>query len=106
MGHARALLSLPTPEMQIHLAERISSEGLSVRQVERLVRKMTESRQPKQVEQVEPDPNVKAAIEHLERVLGTRVRIFEKSAQRGRLEIEYYSMEDLHRIYEMIVGDK
>lgn len=106
MGHARALLSLPTPEMQIHLAERISSEGLSVRQVERLVRKMTESRQPKQVEQVEPDPNVKAAIEHLERVLGTRVRIFEKSAQRGRLEIEYYSMEDLHRIYQMIVGDK
>ena len=96
----------PTPEMQLHLAERISSEGLSVRQVERLVRKMTESRQPKQVEQVEPDPNVKAAIEHLERVLGTRVRIFEKSAQRERLEIEYYSMEDLHRIYEMIVGDK
>jgi ParB family transcriptional regulator, chromosome partitioning protein len=106
MGHARALLSLPTPELQIQLAERIATEGLSVRQIERLVRKMTEPRQPKPLEQVDPDPNVKAALEHLERVLGTRVRIVEKSPQRGRLEIDYYSTEDLHRIYEMIIGER
>jgi ParB family chromosome partitioning protein len=106
MGHARALLTLPTPELQIQLAQRIASEGLSVRQVERLVQKITEPREPKPIEKVDPDPNVKAAIEHLERVLGTRVRIVEKSAQRGRFEIDYYSIEDLHRIYEIITGGK
>ena len=106
MGHARALLSLPTPEIQLQLAERTAAEGLSVRQVERLVQKSTETRETKPVQQVEPDPNVKAAILELERVLGTRVHMVEKSAQRGRIEIEYYSQDDLHRIYETIVGDK
>jgi len=106
MGHARALLSLPTPELQIQVAERIASEGLSVRQVERLVQKMTGPRVPKAVEQVDPDPNLKVAIEQLERVLGTRVRVVEKSHQRGRIEIDYYSLEDLQRIYEMLVGEK
>jgi len=106
MGHARAILSLPTPELQLQLAERTAAEGLSVRQVERLVQKATEPREAKPVTAVEPDPNVKAAIQELERVLGTRVHIVEKSAQRGHIEIEYYSQDDLQRIYETIVGDK
>jgi ParB family chromosome partitioning protein len=107
MGHARALLSLPTPEIQLQLAERAAAEGLSVRQVERFVQKATETREAKRdKKEVEPDPNVKAAIQELERVLGTRVHMVEQSAQRGRIEIEYYSQEDLHRIYETIVGDK
>jgi ParB family chromosome partitioning protein len=106
MGHARALLALPTPELQLQLAERTAAEGLSVRQVERLVQKSTEAREAKPVQQVEPDPNVKAAIQELERVLGTRVHVLEKSPQRGRIEIEYYSQDDLNRIYEAIVGDK
>ena len=106
MGHARALLGLPTPELQIQLAGRIAAEGLSVRQVERLVQRLTEPREPKALDQVEPDPNLKAAIEQLERVLGTRVRVVEKSAQRGRIEIDYYSTEDLQRIFEIIVAEK
>jgi ParB family chromosome partitioning protein len=105
MGHARAILGLPTPELQIQVAEKASSEGMSVRQVERLVQRMCEPREAKSPEQVAQDPNVRAAIEQLERVLGTRVRIVEKSEQRGRIEIDYYSMEDLTRIYELIVGD-
>ena len=48
---------------------------------------------------------MKAAILELERVLGTRVRVVARSDQRGRLEIEYYSPEDLARIYELIVRD-
>ncbi len=106
MGHARALLSLPTPELQLQLAERTAAEGLSVRQVERLVQKSGETREAKPVQEVEVDPNVKAAIVELERALGTRVGIVEKSPQRGRIEIEYYSQDDLQRIYEAIVGDK
>jgi ParB family chromosome partitioning protein len=48
---------------------------------------------------------VKAAIKELERVLGTKVRIVERARQKGRIEIEYYSTEDLDRIYTAIVGD-
>ncbi len=105
MGHARAILGLPTPELQRQVAEKASSQGLSVRQVERLIQKMTTTREPKSPDEVAEDPNVKAALEELERVLGTRVRIVAKSDQRGRLEIEYYSGEDLMRIYEQIVGE-
>jgi ParB family chromosome partitioning protein len=105
IGHARAILGLPTPELQIQVAERVAAEGMSVRQVERLVQKMVETREPKTPEEVSEDPNVRAAIEELARVLGTRVRIVEKSPNRGRIEIEYYSMEDLSRIYEIIVGE-
>ena len=50
------------------------------------------------------DPNVRAAADDLERILGTRVRIIEQSNQRGRIEIEYYSEEDLMRIFELVVG--
>jgi ParB family chromosome partitioning protein len=65
---------------------------------------MSEPREPKPPEEAAQDPNVRAAIDQLERVLGTRVRIIEKSEQRGRIEIDYYSMDDLTRIYELIVG--
>jgi ParB family chromosome partitioning protein len=104
MGHARAILGLPTEELQRQIAEKASAQGLSVRQVERLVQKMTTEREPKPV--VELDPNVKAAVQELERVLGTRVRITGKPDQRGRIEIDYYSGDDLHRIYSMIVDDQ
>jgi len=106
MGHARALLGLPTPELQLEVAQRITSEGLSVRQVERLVQRMTEPREPKSAEEVPLDANTRAALQELERVLGTRVRIVLKSENRGRIEIEYYSVEELTRIYELIVGEK
>jgi ParB family chromosome partitioning protein len=105
MGHAKAILALPTPDSQRHLAEKTASQGLSVRQVERLVHKMTQTREPKTVEEASQDPNVKAALQEMERVLGTRVHIVERSEQRGKIEIEYYSQEDLQRIYLLIVGD-
>jgi ParB family chromosome partitioning protein len=105
MGHARAVLALPEPELQLELANRAASQGYSVRQVERLVQKMTEPREPNSSVEAEQDPNIKAAAEELERALGTRVRIIEKSSQRGKVEIEYYSQEDLQRVYEVIVGD-
>jgi len=105
MGHARAILGLPTEELQRQVAEKASAQGMSVRQVERLIQRMTLSREPKSVEEVLEDPNVKAAVQELERVLGTRVRIVPKSEQRGRIEIEYYSPEDLDRIYEVIAGN-
>jgi len=105
MGHARAILGLPTPELQLAVAEKTASQGLSVRQVERTVQKLNEDRDPdNQKEEPKQDPNVRAAVEELERVLGTRVRIVERSAERGRIEVEYFSSDDLDRIYQTIVG--
>ena len=105
MGHARAILGLPTPELQRQAAEKVTAQGLSVRQAERLVNRMTETREPKSADEVERDPNVKAAVQELERALGTRVRIVEKTDQRGRIEIEYYSQEELQRLYQFIIGE-
>ena len=104
-GHARAILGLPTEELQRQVAEKASSQGLSVRQVERLIQRMTETREPKDAEEVLEDPNVKAAVQELERALGTRVRIVPRSEQRGRIEIEYYSAEELDRIYGLITAE-
>jgi ParB family chromosome partitioning protein len=102
-GHARCLLSLPTIELQREVAEKAVAQGWSVRQTERTTQKMVEGRQAKHVDEVQVDPNVKAAIQELERALGTKVRIIEKAKRGGRIEIDYYSQDDLDRIYGMIV---
>jgi ParB family transcriptional regulator, chromosome partitioning protein len=102
MGHARAILGLASPELQTQVAEKAAAQGYSVRQVERLVKKVNEPRTP--AEDPLQDPNIKAAVGDLESALGTRVRIVEKSDQRGRIEIEYYSQEELQRIYEWILS--
>lgn len=103
-GHARCLLTLPTAVLQREVAEKAVAQGWSVRQTERTTQKMMADRQPKHVDDVQVDPNVKAAIQEMERVLGTRVRITEKR-KGGKIEIEYYSAEDLDRIYDTIVGE-
>lgn len=105
MGHARAILGLPTEELQRSVAEKVVSQGLSVRAAERLVQSMTEPREIKEDQIVQIDPNVKAAEEELQRVLGTRVSINAKNLKRGRIEIEYYSQDELQRIYQMLVGE-
>ena len=105
MGHARAVLGLPTAEQQIEVAEKAAAQGLSVRQVEALVQDLTSDR-PRTGHKKEAviDPNVKAAVDELERALGTRVRIVELSEQRGRIEIEYYSQVELDRLFQQITG--
>ena len=103
-GHARCLLSLPSAALQREVAEKTVAQGWSVRQVERITKRMTEEREPKHLDEIQADPNVKAALLEMERVLGTKVRILEKARQRGRIEIEYYSADDLDRIYSVIVG--
>ena len=102
-GHARSLLKLPTSDLQREIAAKIVAQDWSVRQVERATQKLVDTGDAKKAEPDTLDPNVKAAIEELERALGTRVRIIEKSAKKGRIEIEYYSPDDLNRIYEIIV---
>jgi ParB family transcriptional regulator, chromosome partitioning protein len=105
MGHARAVLGLSTAEQQIEVAEKAAAQGLSVRQVEALVQDLTSDRaRTGHKKETVLDPNVRAAVEELERALGTRVRIVELSEQRGRIEIEYYSQPELDRLFQHIVG--
>ncbi len=107
MGHAKAILGLNSADDQIELAQKAASQGLSVRQVETLVNEANSER-PKHGSgprrETPQDPNVRAAIDELERALGTRVRIVELTDQRGRIEIEYYSQADLDRLFQHFVG--
>ena len=119
MGHARVLLGLPDEAAQIEFYRRIINEGLSVRDTERLVRELTTStqdsgkheasgsKQPAQASPGEPkhvDANTRAALDAMAAALGTKVTIQTRSPTSGKLEIEYYSTEDLERIYSIIVN--
>ncbi len=103
-GHARALLKFEDAAMQLDIANQCVAEGWSVRQIEEFTRKPAAERKEKKAE-APLDPNVKFAVTELERVLGTRVRIVERGKGAGRIEIDYYSGDDLSRIYDEIVGE-
>jgi ParB family transcriptional regulator, chromosome partitioning protein len=102
-GHARALLAVPSEARQLQLAERIASKGLSVREAEKLAGALALDRTANAHAAPEAaiDPNVRAAVTELERALGTKVRIT-GSGKRGRIEITYFSEEDLNRIYRLL----
>ena len=105
MGHARAILGVPNEERQIEIANRAAAHGQSVRDVERIVRRLTDERPDSSKNETPQDPNVKAAAGQLQEILGTKVRIVEKTDQRGRIEIEYYSQDDLQRLYGLIAKE-
>ena len=101
MGHARALLTLEQEDLQIEAAKTIVSRGLSVRDTEKLVKSILN---PKQVKL--PIPSAEAAIydaiaNKLREKMGTKVSINHKKNGKGKIEIEYYSQEELERLLEM-----
>lgn len=106
MGHARALLTLEQEDLQIEAAKTIVSKGLSVRDTEKLVKSILN---PKQVKL--PIPSAEAAIydaiaNKLREKMGTKVSINHKKNGKGKIEIEYYSQEELERLLEMFDGIK
>lgn len=105
VGHARALLNLTDDAAQARAVEQIVEGQLSVRDTERLVKDVTTPK-PSRIAAApgQTDPNVRAAVEEMERALGTRVRLIQTKKNAGRLEIEYYSQDDLDRIYSVIVN--
>ena len=106
VGHARTLLNVADEKLQADTCRKIVGEQLSVRQTEKLIKELTNAPVKRKGElktEGEPvDPNVRAALEEIASALGTRVKLYAKSATAGRLEIEYYSQEDLDRIYSVI----
>ena len=105
MGHARAILGLSSAEQQIELAKKTASQGLSVRQVEVRVQEAIRYKNRDNLKPEPPtDPNVRHVVQNLEHALGTRVRIVQLSEKRGRIEIDFFSQEELDRLYTLLVG--
>ncbi len=108
VGHARALLALNTESEQTVVCDEIISRQLSVRETEALVKKRLQPgspSEPKESTKARPDPNVRAAIEEMTLALGTKVRLFPKPNGGGTIEIDYFSQDDLDRIYAIIVRE-
>jgi ParB family chromosome partitioning protein len=98
-GHARALLGMLTPEHQRHLAKRIVQENLSVRQVEAIVGRSTARRGAKPARNLTPE--IVDLEGRLTRWFGTQVKIHpRKNKNQGRLEIHYFSLDDLDRVLD------
>ncbi len=108
-GHARALLALSDGQQQYETAQRIFEEKLSVREVEKLVKKILN---PAQLKDEDKKESSNAALdlicaqmeERMKAALGTKVSVNRKTAQKGKIEIEYYSADELERIYELLRG--
>ena len=106
-GHARALLGIEDYDKQYTTAQKIFDEKLSVRETEKLVKKIQQEKdQPTAKEETKLDPKLEAIYhdleENLKAILGTKVAINQKDDKKGKIEIEYYSMDELDRIIVMI----
>jgi len=103
-GHARALLGLADGELQYQAAEKIILENLSVRDVEKLVKLMNRPVKEKKEKETGPDINLiyKQLEEKLKTIMGTKVVINRKDKNKGRIEIEYYSQDELERLIDLM----
>ena len=100
-GHARALLAVEAEDIRLHLAERVVEEGLSVRAVEALVKKA--NLPPKSTPSKIKTEGADVIENQLKEILGTRVKL-KAGAKKGKIEIEYYSNDDLDRIISLLKG--
>lgn len=104
-GHARALLGITENEMQYQAAVKVFDEKLSVRETEKLVKKMLEEKPEKPLNKREEEQNnviYHEIEERLKSIIGSKVKINRKAGNKGRIEIDYYSSEELERIVELI----
>lgn len=103
MGHARSILSVEGRAPQLEIARRIIHKGLSVRETESLAKKLA-SESKKKTHPRRKDPQIASLEDRLIRSLGTKVRIHHKG-KKGKIEIEYYSIEELDRLLDILSGE-
>lgn len=105
-GHARALLGIEDQEKQYVVTQQIFDEKLSVRETEKLVKKIQKEKNLPEKKKEELDEQVALAYHDVEEkmklILGTKVNIRAKDDKKGKIEIEYYSMDEFNRIFEMM----
>ena len=102
-GHARAILAIPDKDKQASVAMKVFDEKLSVRETEKLVKHIIESPKKKAEKQVNTaeDAIYESLEEKMKGIVGTRVFIHRKKNNKGKIEIEYYSRDELERIIEL-----
>lgn len=107
-GHARALLMTDSEELQKEIANKIIELTLSVRDTEKAIKRVKKNRSPITVNKevsVESDANIKSAELKLKRFLSTNVKIIHDEKEKsGKIEIEYYNVDDLDRIYNLLLS--
>lgn len=101
-GHARALLAVGDKEQQYNLANKIFDEKLSVRETERLMKNLQKEKKDKKDQKTENEFIYKGIEEKIKMILGTKVTVNHKKNNKGRIEIEYYSNEELERIMDLL----
>lgn len=103
-GHGRALIGITDEKIQVQIAQRIFDENLSVRETEKLVKQILEPKKSKS--EVDKSRNDDVIYENIENkfkgIFGTNVSINRKKAGKGKIEIEYYSSDELERIIELV----
>lgn len=99
-GHGRALLAIENKDLQYEIAQRIIDENLSVREVEKLIKDLSKEKKEKNIDK-EENPYINDVQNRLQDYFGTKVNINSKN-KKGKIEIEYYSDDDLNRILELI----
>lgn len=102
-GHARALLAIEDEEQQYLLATKIFDEKLSVRETEKLIKSLKNPK--KEVKKTSPEHQFiyNDIAEKMKSIMGTKVNINAKANGKGKIEIEYYSEEELERIYDLMM---
>lgn len=102
-GHGRAILALENSDEQYRISQQIIDEELSVRETERLIKNINENKLKEKKDKVkETNPFYNDLQETLQNYFGTKVILNAKGKDKGKLEIEYYSKEDLNRIIELL----
>ena len=103
-GHAKALLGLPDPAMQQEVADKILDEQLSVRETEKLVKNLTNKKEKIPKKKIDlPDSSLYTKIEEkMKNRIGTQVRIKRKDVNQGKIEIDYYTNDDLEKIMALL----
>ena len=102
-GHARALLAIEDEEQQYMLANKIFDEKLSVRETEKLVKALKNPKKEEKKPEVENQFVYTNLEEQMKSLIGTKVSVHAKANGKGKIEIEYYSPDDLERIYELLM---
>ena len=105
-GHARALLSLENDELQYTVAQKIFDEKLSVRETEKLVKSILNPKKQKKILEEGEDLVYRNLEEKIKSIVGTKDLIQRKGKNKGKIEIEYYSMEELERLIELFESIK
>ena len=102
MGHAKVLLGIEDAALQAEAAVYVTTNGLSVRETEAYIKQLLNPVEKKEKKSFGNEEVYRQITERMQEKTGTKVRIVQKDADKGKVEIEYYSNSDLERIIELL----